>query len=411
MSNYAKLADYAIKDSLTTGDPDKVVKGEELDDEFNAISVAVATKADIASPALTGTPTAPTASAGTNTTQVATTAFVTGAVTDERTAAATLTNKTITSPVINQIVHEGTADDFETTLAFTDPTADRTITFPDKAGTVAMTSELPSASALFTSSGTYAIAGSTTLTVTVTAHGRAVNDVVYLNFTSGDAVDGYYTIATVPTDNTFTVTHGTTITSSGNVTGYYSNTGLISISSTEETLVGTSTNRATTPAGVIAAVRASLVRATAQASTSGTSIDFTGIPSWVQRITVMFNGVSTTGTSEKLVQLGTSSGIVSTGYISTAIRASAGGISTGAATTGMVVNSESSTDTVSILMTIALVSENIWVSSHVGRYTTTTGSISGGGDVDLGGVLDRIRITTFDGVDTFDAGSVNIMYE
>jgi hypothetical protein len=395
MSNYAKLADYAIKDSLTTGDPDKVVKGEELDDEFNAISVAVATKADIASPSLTGTPTAPTASAGTNTTQVATTAFVTGAVLNS---------------VVDSLIHEGTANDFETTLAFTDPTADRTITFPDKAGTVALTSELPSASALFTSSGTYAIAGSTTLTVTITSHGRAVNDVVYLNFTSGDAVDGYYTIATVPTDNTFTVTHGTTITSSGNVTGYYSNTGLISIASTEETLVGTSTNRATTPAGVIAAVRASLVRATAQASTSGTSIDFTGIPSWVQRITVMFNGVSTTGTSEKLVQLGTSSGIVSTGYNSTGTRSSSGGNSVGVATTGMVVNSEVATDTVSILMTIALVSGNIWVSSHTGKYTTN-GSISGGGDVDLGGVLDRIRITTFDGVDTFDAGSVNIMYE
>jgi hypothetical protein len=396
MSNYAKLADYAIKDSLTTGDPDKVVKGEELDDEFNAISVAIATKADTASPALTGTPTAPTASAGTNTTQVATTAFVTSAVLNS---------------VVDSLIHEGTTDDFETTLAFTDPTADRTITFPDKAGTVALTSELPSASALFTSSGTYAIAGSTTLTVTITSHGRAVNDVVYLNFTSGDAVDGYYTVTTVPTDNTFTVTHGTTITSSGNVTGYYSNAGLISIASTEETLVGTSTNRATTPAGVIAAVRASLVRGTAKASTSGTSIDFTGIPSWVQRITVMFNGVSTTGTSEKLVQLGTSGGFVSTGYNSTGTRSSAGGISTGAATTGMVVNSESSSDTVSILMTIALVSGNIWVSSHTGRYTTTTGSISGGGDVDLGGVLDRIRITTFDGTDTFDAGSVNIMYE
>jgi hypothetical protein len=153
-----------------------------------------------------------------------------------------------------------------------------------------------------------------------------------------------------------------------------------------------------------------LISGTAVASTSGTSIDFTGIPSWVKRITVIFNGVSTTGTSEKLVQLGTSGGIVSTGYNSTGTRSSASGNSVGVATTGMIVNSESSTDTVSILMTIALVSGNIWVSSHVGKYTTG-GSISGGGDVDLGGVLDRIRITTFDGVDTFDAGSINILYE
>ena len=296
MSNYTKLADYAIKDSLTTGDPDKVVKGEELDDEFNAISSAVATKADTASPSLTGTPTAPTAASGTNTTQLATTAFVTGAVTDERTAAATLTNKTITSPVINQIVHEGTVDDFETTLSFTDPTADRTITFPDKAGTVAMTSELPSATALFTSSGTYSIAGSTTLTVTVTAHGRAVNDVIYLSFVSGDAIDGYYAIVSVPTANTFTVTHGTSITSSGDVVGYYSNLGIIALASIEETIVGTNTNRAVTPAGVTAAVavgvEASFVLDTAKASTSGTSIDFTGIPSWVKQITILFSGIS-----------------------------------------------------------------------------------------------------------------------
>jgi len=80
MSDYAKLTDYAIKDSLTTGDPDKVVKGEELDDEFNAVSTAIATKADKASPTFTGTPAAPTASSGTNTTQIATTAFVTAAL-------------------------------------------------------------------------------------------------------------------------------------------------------------------------------------------------------------------------------------------------------------------------------------------------------------------------------------------
>jgi hypothetical protein len=247
MSNYTKATNFATKDTLPTGDSGKIIKGTEIDTEFNAIVSAVATKADIASPTFTGTPAAPTATSGTNTTQLATTAFVTGAVTTERTTAATLTNKTITSPVINEIVHEGTANDFETTLVFTDPTADRTITFPDKAGTVAMTSELPSATALFTSSGTYAIAGSTTLTVTSTAHGRAVDDVVYLNFTSGTAVDDYYTIVTVPTANTFTVTHGTSITSSGNVTGYYSNLGLISIASAEETIKGISTNQAVTP--------------------------------------------------------------------------------------------------------------------------------------------------------------------
>jgi hypothetical protein len=81
MSSYTKSTDFASKDALLTGNPLKVVKGTELDDEFNSIQTAVNSKADTNSPALTGTPTAPTASAATNTTQIATTAFVTSAVT------------------------------------------------------------------------------------------------------------------------------------------------------------------------------------------------------------------------------------------------------------------------------------------------------------------------------------------
>jgi hypothetical protein len=80
MSNYTKLTAYDTKDALSTGDPLKRVKGTELDDEFDAISTAIATKADSASPTFTGTPTAPSASFGTNTTQLATTAFVQAAL-------------------------------------------------------------------------------------------------------------------------------------------------------------------------------------------------------------------------------------------------------------------------------------------------------------------------------------------
>jgi hypothetical protein len=80
MSDYTKSTNFASKDSLSSGDPLKIVKGTEFDTEFNNIAVAVATKADVASPALTGTPSAPTASSGTNTTQIATTAFVTAAL-------------------------------------------------------------------------------------------------------------------------------------------------------------------------------------------------------------------------------------------------------------------------------------------------------------------------------------------
>jgi hypothetical protein len=80
MSNYTKATNFATKDTLPTGDANKIVKGTEIDNEFNAISGAISSKADIASPTFTGTPAAPTATAGSNTTQIATTAFVTAAL-------------------------------------------------------------------------------------------------------------------------------------------------------------------------------------------------------------------------------------------------------------------------------------------------------------------------------------------
>ena len=80
MTDYVKSTNFTSKDSLSSGNPSKIVKGTEIDTEFNNIATAVATKADTANPALTGTPTAPTASSGTSTTQIATTAFVTTAL-------------------------------------------------------------------------------------------------------------------------------------------------------------------------------------------------------------------------------------------------------------------------------------------------------------------------------------------
>lgn len=76
MSNYVKSTNFAIKDSLVTTDPAKIIKGTEIDNEYNAISNAISSKADTNSPALTGTPTVPTATPGTNTTQIASCAFV-----------------------------------------------------------------------------------------------------------------------------------------------------------------------------------------------------------------------------------------------------------------------------------------------------------------------------------------------
>jgi len=86
LSNYTKSTNFATKDNLSSGNPLKIVKGTEIDTEFNDIATAIATKADLASPTFTGTPTLPTGtvattqSAGNNTTAIATTAFVQAAI-------------------------------------------------------------------------------------------------------------------------------------------------------------------------------------------------------------------------------------------------------------------------------------------------------------------------------------------
>jgi hypothetical protein len=97
MANYTKGTNFATKDTLPTGDSGKIVKGTEIDSEFNAISSAISSKADVASPTFTGTPAAPTATAGSNTTQIATTAYVTAAFTESASSTQTLTNKTISA--------------------------------------------------------------------------------------------------------------------------------------------------------------------------------------------------------------------------------------------------------------------------------------------------------------------------
>ena len=153
----------------------------------------------------------------------------------------------------------------------------------------------------------------------------------------------------------------------------------------------------------------SLNSGTAQASTSGTSIDFTSIPSWVKRITVIFNEVSTNGSSGTLIQLGTSGGVVSSGYLSTSVgTATASGVSN--YTTGFGIRNDSDSYVMSGNMVITNISGNIWISSHTTKASTAVCPI-GAGSVTLGGTLDRVRFTTVNGTDAFDAGSINILYE
>lgn len=99
MANYIKATDFTSKDALLTGDPNKIVRGSEIDDEFDNIQTAVNSKADSLSPTLTGTPLAPTASVGTNTTQIATTAFVNAEIANDITGKANIASPTFTGTV------------------------------------------------------------------------------------------------------------------------------------------------------------------------------------------------------------------------------------------------------------------------------------------------------------------------
>lgn len=148
---------------------------------------------------------------------------------------------------------------------------------------------------------------------------------------------------------------------------------------------------------------------TVQVSTSGTNIDFTGIPSWVKRVTVMFYGVSTSGTNSILVQLGDSGGVETTGYISTSVQLSGGGL-TDTSTAGFIIRSATASNVFSGSMVIENVNGNDWVSQSIVKQTTIAIAV-GAGDKSLSATLDRVRITTVGGTDTFDAGSINTLYE
>lgn len=151
-----------------------------------------------------------------------------------------------------------------------------------------------------------------------------------------------------------------------------------------------------------------LTLGTAVASTSGTAIDFTGIPSWVKKITVMFNGVSTNGSGIR-IQLGDSGGIENTGYVGYSVKFESGNVYT-ASSSGFDLGIASASTAISGLFVLTTLGSNLWViSGTVGANISTANII--GGTKTISDTLTQVRITTVNGTDTFDAGSINIMYE
>lgn len=174
----------------------------------------------------------------------------------------------------------------------------------------------------------------------------------------------------------------------------------VSVSSTGVALTGASM---TSFAGGV------ITQGTAVASTSGTSIDFTSIPSWVKRITIMLGSISTSGISNLQVQLGTGS----TTYTTTGYSGSCNdGTSVAYFSAGFVFrNSVTAASAHSGMITIVNLNGNAWVENGVVGTSATNYTDISGGSVSLAAALTAVRVTTANGTDTFDAGTINILYE
>jgi hypothetical protein len=154
---------------------------------------------------------------------------------------------------------------------------------------------------------------------------------------------------------------------------------------------------------------APIVSGTAVASTSGTSVDFTGIPSWVKRITVMLNGLSYAAAGAGVVQIGSGS-LSTSGYTSNIVSLTASNTNIAAQTNGFgAIATSASGATINGVYTLFLVTGNTWAFTEMAFRTTDNAGINGNGFIALSGVLDRLSVVATSS--SFDAGTINILYE
>lgn len=152
-----------------------------------------------------------------------------------------------------------------------------------------------------------------------------------------------------------------------------------------------------------------LTRGTAVAATSGTSIDFTSIPSWVKRIAVVLNQVSLSASDSILVRIGSGGTPASTGYVTAYGVISGTSPNNNNSTAGFIIPAGLNSVNSNFILTLVNIEGNTWVASGTGQYGTAASYASG--SVTLSGLLNILRVTSSGGTATFDAGSINILYE
>lgn len=143
---------------------------------------------------------------------------------------------------------------------------------------------------------------------------------------------------------------------------------------------------------------------------SGTFVDFTGIPSWVKRISLMTSDLSSNGTSNFLVQIGTGGVPTSSGYLG-ASSGMGGAVGSTSFTTGCGIVAGAASVVLRGTIVIENLTDDKWVFTGILARSDTAATVLSASAVTLGGVLDMVRLTTVNGTDTFDSGTVNIMYE
>lgn len=150
--------------------------------------------------------------------------------------------------------------------------------------------------------------------------------------------------------------------------------------------------------------------AVSAATGTPTSIDFTSIPSWVKRITVLLTGVSSNGTSQYLIRLGTASGVETTSYSCVYSTIGASAVGSSSSTAGFLLDISSAAGSVTGSIILNQLTTNVWVCAGQNIVAATSTCLTTGSKT-TAATLDRIRLTTVGGTDTFDAGTINIFYE
>jgi len=275
---------------------------------------------------------------------------------------------------------------------------------------------IPTLTAGTTTSTAANITSGTVQTLTASTSNITTGTVATLNSTAGTIATLNSTTGTITNLSTtlagdFTISQGTgTLATSGATAGTYGSVTAIPFITVDAkgriTSATTGTFSSTPADGSITPAKLSqpLTLATAVATTSGTAVDFTGIPSWVKRITVMFNGVShnISGETDLFVQIGTSSGIESLNYLAVS--------DVSIFTTAFGIRTQNASYATKGAMVITTLGSNAWVMTTNTYVDTGTSRRNGSGSKTLGGTLDRVRITTTNN-QAFTAGTVNIMYE